>query len=143
MVSQVRFNPFSPSFRADPYPTYAALRAADPVHRELGVWVLTRYEDNVAVLRDRRFASTAIPDLIKRTKAKSGRSDLDLIDRFIEKTIVFTENPDHARLRRLTSDAFSSAAIAREGPRLEAIVRGRFDALRVREEIEVVSDIAD
>ena len=51
------FNPMDPEFVADPYPTYHRLRSEDPVHESpLGFWVLTRYEDVVASLRDPRFA---------------------------------------------------------------------------------------
>ena len=52
-MSSVTFNPMDPEFLADPYPTYHRLRAEDPVHLSpLGFWVLTRYEDVVAALRD-------------------------------------------------------------------------------------------
>ena len=54
--TDVEFNPFLPEFRADPYPFYHRLRAVDPVHRTpMGLWVLTRYDDVVTVLRDPRF----------------------------------------------------------------------------------------
>jgi cytochrome P450 len=38
---------FSPGFFADPYPTYRALRATDPVYwdHQLNAWFLTRYAD--------------------------------------------------------------------------------------------------
>ena len=49
-----------PVFKANPYPTYAQLRSTAPVHRaELpdgrGVWLITRYDDVLAVLKDERF----------------------------------------------------------------------------------------
>ena len=51
---------FSPSFKANPYPTYAQLRSTAPVHRVAlpdgrGVWLVTRYEDVAAVLKNERF----------------------------------------------------------------------------------------
>src|SRR2546425_3650065 len=59
-MADVHFKPMDPEFVADPYPTYHRLRAEDPVHRSpLGFWVLTRYEDVVAVLRDLRAAHAA------------------------------------------------------------------------------------
>ena len=46
---------FTPEGRADPYPLYHELRAASPVHRTAqGMWLLTRYDDCWAVLRDPR-----------------------------------------------------------------------------------------
>src|SRR5262245_61127969 len=51
---------FGPEMLPDPYPTYQRLRAEDPVHwyEAFGAWVLTRYDDVDAVLRDLRFSST-------------------------------------------------------------------------------------
>src|SRR6185295_8882231 len=48
---------FTPEGRADPYPLYRQLREVSPVHRSstLGVWVLSRYDDCWAALRDPRF----------------------------------------------------------------------------------------
>ena len=45
-----------PDFYRDPYPVYHQLRAADPVHWSeiMGSWVLTRYDDVVATMRDPR-----------------------------------------------------------------------------------------
>lgn len=52
---------FDPVFKANPYPTYARLRSEAPLHRVglpdgQGVWLVTRYDDVVAVLKDERFA---------------------------------------------------------------------------------------
>ena len=50
----------SPGFKADPFPFYARLRAEGPVGRvPLGretAWLVGRYDDVAAVLRDDRFA---------------------------------------------------------------------------------------
>ncbi|PYO56942.1 MAG: hypothetical protein DMD83_11795, partial [Candidatus Rokuibacteriota bacterium] len=60
-MGDVHFNPMDPEFVADPYPTYHRLRAEDPVHHSpLGFWVLTRYEDVVAALRDPRLVKEPI-----------------------------------------------------------------------------------
>jgi cytochrome P450 len=51
----VLFNPFLPEFHADPSPFHRRLREEDSVHQTpMGFWVLTRYADCVAVLRDAR-----------------------------------------------------------------------------------------
>src|SRR5687767_14197924 len=60
MESMVAFNPFDPRLRTDPYAVYRAQREESPVHwREaMQIWVLTRYDDIFAVLRDQaRFSS--------------------------------------------------------------------------------------
>src|SRR5262245_15289486 len=50
------FNPLSPEFQADPYPTYEALRANMPIYHweQWNIWFLSCYEDCVAVLKDNR-----------------------------------------------------------------------------------------
>src|SRR5438046_10403220 len=59
------FNPMDPEFLADPYPTYHRLRDEDPVHHSpLDFWVLTRYEDVVAVLRDPRFIKEPLVSVV-------------------------------------------------------------------------------
>ncbi len=63
-----KFNPLLPEFQRDPYPTYHRLRVEDPVHRSFDTWVITRYADVKAVLRDPRFGADHMP---KRIKNKS------------------------------------------------------------------------
>src|SRR3990170_2800565 len=55
----VQFNPFTPEALANPYPLYHSLRQADPMHWSelMESWVLSRYDDIVAVLRDPRFSA--------------------------------------------------------------------------------------
>jgi cytochrome P450 len=55
---------FDPAFKANPYPTYARLRSDDPIHRVTlpdghDMWLVTRYEDVSAVLKDERFVKEA------------------------------------------------------------------------------------
>ena len=58
--ASARVELFGPDMLADPYPTYRRLRETDPVHRyePFGAWVLTRYDDVDAALRDLRLSST-------------------------------------------------------------------------------------
>ncbi|UGT61108.1 cytochrome P450 [Nocardia asteroides] len=120
-AAPVRFNPFTDEFRADPYPMYAALREHAPVHRTMGMWVLTRHADVRAVLRDRDFGVDVIPLALRRQAARLGVGDTERIDRLGLKSLVFTENPDHARLRALVNRVFTASAAARLRPRVTAL----------------------
>ncbi|MFF5265296.1 cytochrome P450 [Actinomadura viridis] len=53
-AARVGYDPLAPATLADPYPVYARLRTQAPVfwHAGMGCWVLSRYADCVAVLRD-------------------------------------------------------------------------------------------
>jgi cytochrome P450 len=114
----MRFNPFAPAFRQDPYPQYAALRAQPPT-RSLGMWVLTRHADVLAVLRDKTFSAELIPALVARHGGET-----EQILRLGKASLVFTDNPDHARLRGLVNRAFTPQAIAE----LEPLVRNHVTA---------------
>ncbi len=101
-----RFNPFDPRFRSDPYPTYHALRAYDPVHRAMGLLVVTRYYDVLVVLRNRQFVSSLIPRQIEQQASRLGVAEYAGFLALAEQSIVFTDNPAHSRLRRLVGQAF-------------------------------------
>ena len=97
------FNPLDPSFRADPYPTYARLRAEDPVHQAtFGVWVISRYADCVAVLKDPLASSDMSNSEAYRRAREQGLIDPD---EALAKTPPFRirDPPDHTRLRGLVS----------------------------------------
>jgi hypothetical protein len=54
----IAFLPTRPALRIDPYPFYRRLRERDPVHRShpASGWVLSRYDDILGVLGDRRYS---------------------------------------------------------------------------------------
>src|SRR5579885_484994 len=58
-ASGIAFNPLTRRVRDDPYPAYRTLRARNPVHesRLLRAWLLTRYDDCAALLRDPRLSA--------------------------------------------------------------------------------------
>ncbi|NNH68338.1 cytochrome P450 [Nocardia uniformis] len=141
-VARIRFNPFSAEFRRDPYPMYRELREHRPVHKTLGMWVLTRHEDVRAVLGDRSFSAGLIPRLVAEQAERFRQTDVDRIARLGRKSLVFTDNPDHARLRGLVNRVFTAAAV--DGLRPVAteltarwIARARNDC-----EMDVIADLA-
>jgi cytochrome P450 len=110
------FNPMDPEFLADPYPTYHRLRTEDPVHLSpLDFWVLTRYEDVVAVLRDPRFVKEPLAAFIAARfgVAVPAGMGLSMLDR---------DPPDHTRLRSLVSKAFTPRVVEGLRPRIQRMV---------------------
>jgi len=116
-----RFNPFSAEFRRDPYPLYRQLRKAQPVHKTLGMWVLTRHADVQGVLRDRTFSAGLIPQLVSRQANRLSQDNVTRIGRLGKKSLVFTDNPDHARLRGLVNRVFTAQAIAKLRPLISEV----------------------
>ena len=64
---------FDQAVLANPYPLYHRLRDLNPVHHaSLGMWVLSRYDDGWAAMRDPRMSSSACMGL-RATRATSTR----------------------------------------------------------------------
>lgn len=130
------FDPSDPAFVADPYPAYARVRETTPVWHPAGdhLWYLTRYEDVHAAFRDRRLGTTF---LHRYTSEELGVSpgiptwrdprwtDYHAFERW---ELLNLEPPDHTRLRRLVTEAFTPRAV--EG--LRASIRDR--AVRLLDE---------
>ncbi|MFE3026171.1 cytochrome P450 [Nocardia tengchongensis] len=140
--ARTRFNPFSAEFRRDPYPMYRALREQRPVHKTLGMWVLTRHEDVRAVLTDRSFSAGLIPQLVAEQAQRLGQTDVDRIARLGRKSLVFTDNPDHARLRGLVNRVFTAAAVEELRPVAREFTARRLGLAISRGELDVVTDLA-
>jgi cytochrome P450 len=143
------FAPTDLDFIADPYPLYAELRAEEPVRYDEATdhWLISRYEDVNALLRDRRFGRTYRH---LAGHAEMGRPDppewhapfWDLINA----GILDMEPPNHTRVRRLVSKAFTPRFVEGLRPRVQAIMddlvdavagAGEFDLLRVAEPLPV------
>jgi len=146
-VTEAIFNPFDPAFRADPYPFYDALRAHDPVHRSpLGFTVLTRYDDVARTLRGAEFARDIEANVTprdndpRRERRERLRQRID--DGTAAKSILNLDPPDHTRLRRLVSKAFTPTAIERLRPRIEQLVDDVLDRADERGSMELVEELA-
>ncbi|MFC0451218.1 cytochrome P450 [Rhodococcus jostii] len=137
----MRFNPFSADVRRDPYQTYRQLREA-PAHKTLGMWVLTRHADVKAVMRDRSFSAGLIPQLIRRQADRFAPGEVGRIERLATKSLVFTDNPDHARLRALVNRVFTAQSIAALRPRITLVAEQLLQDARDRGEMDAIADFA-
>src|SRR5262245_54416961 len=138
MAVAALFDPFLPDLIADPFPYYHRLREAEPVHESpLGFWILTRYEDCVAVLRDQRFGRAGFEAMLE---AMYGGVDAE--DRRPPPSMLFRDPPDHTRLRALVSRAFTSRVVEGLRPRIQEIVDGILDRVTAVRAMEVIADLA-
>src|ERR1700744_4141377 len=116
---------FDPCRVADPYPTYAWLRAARPIWRPVErVFVLSRHEDCAAVLRDPRFGRSEEGRLGARRPGPAGGAPPGGP---VVRSFLALNPPDHTRLRRLVSRAFTPARVRDLGPRIESIAAELID----------------
>lgn len=126
-----------PSFYADPYRIYHALRARDPVRRMPdGSVFLTRYADCLAVYRDARAYSS---DKHAEFRPKYGHTPL--LEHHTT-SLVFNDPPLHARVRRLIVGALTVRAIAAMEPALVSLVDRLLDAAAAKGTIDLIADFA-
>ncbi|MEE2703133.1 MAG: cytochrome P450 [Myxococcota bacterium] len=125
-------NPLDPAFRDDPYPALKRLRESQPVHQApFGMWRLTRYDDIERLLREVR-AGVRRSDGTRPGEESTGGSEF----------MLQQDPPDHTRLRKLVSKAFTPRAIERWRPRAEAIVEELLDRVEAKGELDVIADLA-
>ncbi|MEU2060853.1 cytochrome P450 [Streptomyces sp. NPDC013455] len=132
-----------PAFVADPFPLYRQLREDGPVRRAviaggLDAWLITRYEDGLAALSDPRLSSdvrdAADPRLIEQLPRFERES--------MTSNMLRSDPPDHTRLRRLVSQAFTARRVARLRPRVQDIADRLLDAVVPAGRAELVGDFA-
>ncbi len=124
------------AFLDNPFPTYAALRAFDPVHKcPDGSYFLTRYDDVMSVYRDRRLSSD------KKAEFGPKFGDTPLYTHHTT-SLVFNDPPLHTRVRKLLSPAFTPRALSVLEPRFTALVDNLLDAAEQRGEFDLIGDFA-
>ena len=145
-TAEVAFNPFDPGFAEDPYAQWQLLRDNDPVHETpIGLWLLLRYDDVLRFVRD---PSLSVEDRNARPGVLDVIARETLGDRYDElnargsHAMLNVDPPDHTRLRRLVSKAFTPRVIERLRPRVEELVDDALDAAAERGDLELIGDLA-
>jgi cytochrome P450 len=134
------FDPFDPAFRRDPYPLYRRLRKENPIHPgAMGGLVLTRHADCLHVLRHPAASSDERKGSVFQAMAEAGEIDQELAD---NRPFLFLDPPDHTRLRRLVSKAFTPRTIERLRPRVQALVDELLDAAVPSGALELIEELA-
>lgn len=111
--AHVAFDPNDTDFQQNPYPTWDALREEGLVRHPAGFWIAARHDHVNAILGDRRFGRdwpTSLATLHGDDWAK------EPIWRYSADTMLFLNPPEHTRLRKLFTRAFSARRVyAAEG----------------------------
>ncbi|MCC0093853.1 cytochrome P450 [Streptomyces flavotricini] len=132
-----------PAFVADPFPLYRQLREDGPVRRvviagALEAWLVTRYEDGLAALSDSRLSSdvrdAADIRLLQQLPDTERESMLG--------NMLRSDPPDHTRLRRLVSKAFTARRVAQMRPRIQAVTDRLLDAVVADGRADLIEDFA-
>lgn len=124
---------WSPADLLDPYPLYAELRAAGPIHWSDtlfgGAWIVSRQEQAELVLRDARFSAQRTGGWVMGGD-RADRTELTPLQRLMARAFLFVDAPDHGRLRGLMHAGFTPSGLAALRPWLAARIETLLDALQ-------------
>jgi cytochrome P450 len=131
-------------FKTDPFPFYARLRAEQPVCRvkvgKLEAWLVTRYDDVAALLKDNRFGKDRFSILTPKQLGKQ-----QWIPKFakpLTRNMLDLDEPDHTRLRGLVHKAFTPNMVEGLRGRIEEICAQLIAAMRRKQSADLVREYA-
>jgi cytochrome P450 len=140
------FDPWSRAFVTDPYPAYDELRRQGRViwFEPTGQWLVARHADVNGFLRDRRLGRTY---LHVATHTEMGReappADLEPFWYLNNNGMLDREPPDHTRLRRLVSQAFTPRRVEALRPTVQRLADGLVDALVAKGGGDLIAEVAE
>jgi cytochrome P450 len=140
-----QINIVSPQFKADPFPFLAGLRKAEPVYRTVlpdktPVWLITRYEDVGALLRDERFVKNRRTAMT--TEQLQKMPWVPPMFRPLERNMLDLDPPDHTRLRALVHKAFTPGLIGQMRDRIQTLADELLEGVAHRGEMDLINDYA-
>jgi len=140
-------NIVSAQFKANPFPVLARLRSEEPIHRttlpdkaKTPVWLVTRYEDVNALLKDERFPknrrSALTPEQIRKLPW------VPPMFRPLERNMLDLDGHDHTRLRALVHKGFTPRLVERMRTRVQTLADELLEGVARRGEMDLINDYA-
>jgi cytochrome P450 len=124
----------------DPYRIYAAMRAEHPVQwsDHIGAWLVLSHAEALTVLRHPEWSADPRnnPDLLARLGGGGPAAGL------VTKMLLFTDPPEHDRLRRAVGGFFTPRRVELIRRRIASIVTAAFDAHQPGDDLDVLAEIA-
>lgn len=140
------FDPWAPAFLDDPYPAYAELRERGRVHwfEPTKQWLVPHHADVSALLRERRLGRTYRP---RFTHEEFGRTapppEHEPFHTLNDHGMLDLEPPDHTRIRRLVSKAFTPRTVEQLKPYVEGLAGDLVAALVDAGGGDLLRDVAE
>ncbi|MBB4763223.1 cytochrome P450 [Amorphoplanes digitatis] len=134
---------FTPEAIANPDGFLHRVRAESPLSwlPQLDAYLLTRYADINAALRDRRMDSANMARVLQRL-TPAEQEELAPVRRSIEMWMGHTVPADHVRFQQLLKRYFTPAMVDRLRPRVREFTNELLDAVAPKGRMDVVSDLA-
>jgi len=132
MAGEVSWDPYDESLKPDPHPVWQRLRDELPLYRNdrYDFWALSRFDDVDAALRDPVTFSSAYGTVLELMTERPHDGPL----------MIFLDPPEHTRVRRLVSRAFSPRRVAELEEDVRRLCRSLLDAQAGRDGFDVVAD---
>ncbi len=145
-MSGLEFDLFSPDFKQDPFTTFAQMRDETPIYAHVSpngstTWYVTRYDDVLTVLRDNdRFVKDIRHTMLPEERPSSGRHSS--IQQRINENMLFSDPPDHTRLRALVTQAFTPRRVEKMQDQVQQIADDLLDQAALQGKMDVIADYA-
>ncbi|MFE5032036.1 cytochrome P450 [Streptomyces sp. NPDC056683] len=140
------FDPWDPDFLADPYPAYAELRARGRVQyfEPTNQWLVPHHADVSALLRDRRLGRTYQHRFTHEDFGRSAPApEHEPFHTLNDHGMLDLEPPDHTRIRRLVSKAFTPRTVERLKPYVARLAGELVDGLVRSGGGDLLTDVAE
>ncbi|MET7692741.1 cytochrome P450 [Streptomyces sp. NPDC005483] len=140
------FDPWDPAFLADPYPAYAELRAAGRVqyYEPTNQWLVPHHADVSALLRDRRLGRTYQHRFTHEDFGRTAPSaEHEPFHTLNDHGMLDLEPPDHTRIRRLVSKAFTPRTVEQLRPYVTDLAGDLVDRLVAAGGGDLLTDVAE
>ncbi len=130
--ADLHWDPFDQSIKADPHRVWRRMRDEAPLYRndQHGFWALSRFDDVDAAHRDPKTFSSAHGTVLELMEDEPSRTGM----------MIFMDPPEHTRLRRLVSRAFTARRVATLETDIRALCAELLDAHRDEGGFDYVAD---
>ncbi len=145
MITERPVDIFSATFKANPFPYFAHLRATMPVYRTVlsdkqEAWLITRYDDVAAILKDERFAknkrNAMTPVQLKKVRG------VPAMFQALDQNMLDLDAPDHTRLRGLVHKVFTPRLIEQMTERVQTLSDQILDGVQSQGRMNLIADYA-
>ena len=138
---------FTPEFFQDPQTFQAALRAEAPAKlvvtpNGFRVWVISRYEEAKAVLADPTVQKNSAGMRVAMDGNKTDDHEAREFAPDLSQHMLSMDPPDHTRLRRMVTKAFTARRIEQMRPRIEEITAELLGKLTTGDEVDLLDVFA-
>ncbi len=148
MATAIHDDLFAPDVIADPYGYFGRLREEDPVHwnAKYELWVLTRYDDIVWLIRRPELFSS---EVLKRDPRPPyppiPEADIEVysfVREFVGDFFIQHDRPSHTEMRKVVHGYFTPMATEAWRPIVRAAIKDLLDEVEAKGQMDVMQDFA-